>query len=290
MSFEKNCFFVSDLHGSEERYTKLFKSIELEHPAIVFIGGDILLSGLAFSKSSHNSNKNYIQKFLIPSFEFLKYKLKEQYPRIYLIFGNDDTRTEEQYIINAELKGIWEYIHNKKTTYEEYSIFGYACVPPTPFRLKDWEKYDVSRYTDPGCIAPEDGIHTVPVDEYELKYSTIKDDLNKLAGDDNLDKAVFLFHAPPHATNLDYAALDGTKIDNVQLDVHVGSIAIRRFIEKKQPLITLHGHIHESARITGSWHDKIGSTYCFSAAHDKKELALVRFNLDRPGEAERELI
>lgn len=38
------------------------------------------------------------------------------------------------------------------------------------------------------------------------------------------------------------------------MDVHVGSIALRRFIEARQPLLTLHGHVHESARLTGSWH------------------------------------
>jgi len=35
----------------------------------------------------------------------------------------------------------------------------------------------------------------------------------------------------------------------------VGSIAVRRFIEERQPLLTLHGHIHESARLTGDWRE-----------------------------------
>jgi len=34
-------------------------------------------------------------------------------------------------------------------------------VPPTPFLLKDWEKYDVSAYVDPGCVSPEEGYHRV---------------------------------------------------------------------------------------------------------------------------------
>ena len=204
--------------------------------------------------------------------------------------GNDDPKDEEAAIINAQKKNIFEYIHNRKTSYENFLIYGYAYVPPTPFRLKDWEKYDVSRFTDPGCIAPIDGIHTVPVDEHELKYSTIKEDLEKLTGNDNLEKSVFLFHTPPYNTKLDYANLDGKKIDGVEIDVHVGSIAIRKFIEKRKPMLTLHGHIHESARITGFWKDKIGDTLCFSAAHDKKELALVKFDLENPLEAIRELL
>jgi Icc-related predicted phosphoesterase len=64
---------------------------------------------------------------------------------------------------------------------------------------------------------------------------------------------------------------------------------MRRFIEARQPLLTLHGHVHESARLTGSWRDRIGRTHLFSAAHDGPELALVRFDLENLEAAWREL-
>ena len=79
-------------------------------------------------------------------------------------------------------------------------------------------------------------------------------------------------------------------IDYVPLDLHLGSIAMQRFIEQRQPLVTLHGHIHESARLTGSWRDRIGRTHLFGAAHDGTELALVRFDLDDLDSATRELL
>jgi Icc-related predicted phosphoesterase len=79
-------------------------------------------------------------------------------------------------------------------------------------------------------------------------------------------------------------------IDHVPLDVHLGSIAVRRFIEARQPLLTLHGHVHEAARVSGSWQDKIGRTYCFSAAYDGPELALVRFEPDKLDDASRQVI
>jgi hypothetical protein len=44
--------------------------------------------------------------------------------------------------------------------------------------------------------------------------------------------------------------------DHVPLDVHVGSVAVRRFIEDRRPLLTLHGHIPESALLTGSWRER----------------------------------
>jgi hypothetical protein len=169
-------------------------------------------------------------------------------------------------------------------------VFGYACVPPSPFRLKDWERYDVSRFLDPGCTPPEEGAHSVEFDADEVRFGTIARDLEALVGGEDLAEALFLFHAPPYRTALDRAALDGRTVDHAPLDVHVGSIAIRRFIEERQPALTLHGHVHESARLTGRWSDRIGRTHCLSAAHDGPELALVRFDPDDPGAATRELL
>jgi Icc-related predicted phosphoesterase len=156
--------------------------------------------------------------------------------------------------------------------------------------LKDWERYDVSRYVDPGCVSPEEGIRSVPVPEREKRFSTIGEDLERLTAGDDLAKAIFLFHAPPYRTKLDVSSGEGKMIDHVPVDIHLGSIAIRRFIEARQPLLTLHGHAHEAARVSGSWRDRIGRTRCLSAAHDGPELALVRFDLNRPDEATRELI
>jgi hypothetical protein len=42
--------------------------------------------------------------------------------------------------------------------------------------------------------------------------------------------------------------------------VHVGSRAIRQFIERHQPPLVLSGHIHESPRISCSYRDAIGRT------------------------------
>jgi len=133
-------------------------------------------------------------------------------------------------------------------------------------------------------------MRSAPVHEDEQRNATIKDDLDKLVGDDSLERAIFLFHAPPYNSSLDRAALDGKMIDHVPFDLHVGSIAIRRFIEEREPLLTLHGHIHESARLTGSWRDRIGRTHAFSAAHDGPELAVIRFAPEILDSATRELI
>ena len=65
---------------------------------------------------------------------------------------------------------------------------------------------------------------------------------------------------------------------------------VRRFIEERQPWVTLHGHVHESARLSGSWRQAIGRTRCFSAAHDGPELAVVCFDPADPQRAGRRLV
>jgi Icc-related predicted phosphoesterase len=285
-----NCVFVSDLHGSLHRYRCLFQVIAEERPQAVFLGGDLLPSGIAVSACETAGYQDFVTEYLTPEFTKLRDRLADAYPHIFLILGNDDARTEENTIRRGADRGLWKYVHNRKETFDSYQVYGYAYVPPTPFLLKDWERYDVSRYVDPGCVSPEEGIRSVPVAEHTKKYATIQDDLAQLVAGQNLRRAVMLFHTPPYQTKLDRAALDGKMIDHVPLDVHVGSIALRRFIEQHQPLITLHGHVHESAQLTGSWQDVLGRTYAFTGAHDGPELALIRFDPENPAAATRELL
>lgn len=279
------CFFVSDLHGKVDRYQKLFAAILENPPAAVFLGGDLLPHGL-----HQIDHADFLNDVLASGFRNLREQLGANYPRVFLILGNDDPRIEEEVIKEMAAQGLWEYVHDRKVQLGSHSIYGYNYVPPTPFLLKDWERYDISRYIDPGCVSPEEGIRTVLIPIREMKYATIQKDLNRLAGDDDVAQAVFLIHSPPYQTKLDRMALDGQMVDHAPLDVHVGSIAVRRFIEERQPLLTLHGHIHESARLTGDWRERLGRTFMFSAAHDGPELALVRFDLESLEEATRELI
>jgi len=64
---------------------------------------------------------------------------------------------------------------------------------------------------------------------------------------------ILLTHSPPHGTEVDFT---GTK--------HIGSTAIRRFVEKIQPLLVCTGHAHEGRGIT-----KIGRTIVVNAGPAK---------------------
>jgi Icc-related predicted phosphoesterase len=278
--------FVADLHGRPDRYEKLLAAVEAERPAAVFLGGDLLPGG----SWPGQGGGDFLLGWLGPRLETLRSRLAGGWPRVLAVFGNDDPRSEEASLGALEDRGLLEHAHGRRLEVAGHPVYGYACVSPTPFLLKDWERYDVSRFVDPGCVSPEEGYRSVAVPEGEAKWGTIAADLEALAGGDDVSRAVFLFHTPPHGTALDRAALDGRAVDHAPLDVHVGSIAVRRFVEARQPLLTLHGHVHESARLTGSWRERIGRTVCLSAAHDGPELALVRFALEAPGDATRELV
>jgi Icc-related predicted phosphoesterase len=285
VSLLTRCLFATDLHGHMDRYEKLLAAVERDRPSAVLIGGDLLAHPFA-----RHASPDFFRAFLRPRLVALRDRLGNDHPRVLVILGNDDPRSEVASVEELAAEGLLEHLHMRRTELGGFTFYGYACVPPTPFALKDWERWDVSRHLEPGCVSPEEGSRSVPADASDVRYGTIAKDLAGLVGSDGLERAVILFHAPPYDTNLDRAALDGHVVEHVALDVHIGSIAIRRFIEERQPLLTLHGHVHESARLTGAWRDRIGRTHLFSAANDGPELALVRFDLEDPASATRELI
>lgn len=282
------CFFATDLHGHPDRYDKLLASIIRHRPSAVFLGGDLLPRSAFLAIQSGQTD--FVHEYLVPTFLRARDALGAHYPDIFLILGNDDPRRCEKDFVEAAGDGLWHYVHAQKSLLGDFAIYGLAYVPPTPFVLKDWEHYDVSRYVPAGCVSPEEGSRTVPTEESETKWATIHKDLASLVGEDPLDHAVLLLHTPPCDTPLDRAALDGKTYEHVPLDVHVGSIAVKRFIEERQPLLTLHGHVHESARLSGEWKIRIGRTVCINGAHDGPELALVRFDLESPESATRDLL
>lgn len=279
------CFFTSDLHGSVPRYRGLLRAIEDELPEAVLIGGDLF--------SIHGSPAELLSEVFCPGLRRIALRAERAgrpTPRVLVILGNDDPRALEPLVLEAEADGLLEYVHLKTVPLGPYTLCGYSYVPPTPFLLKDWERYDVSRYVDPGCVSPEEGRLSVPVEARIVRHATIAQDLEELTQGLDPHRTLLLFHSPPYATKLDRAALDGRKIDHVPVDVHVGSIAIKRLIERWHPRLTLHGHIHESPRLTGAWRETLGETVALCGCHDGPELALVRFDPERPGEATRELI
>ena len=65
-------------------------------------------------------------------------------------------------------------------------------------------------------------------------------------------RAIFVGHSPPAGTGLALIH-DGSD---------VGSEATATWIREHQPLLTLHGHIHESPVVSGRHTESIGRTNC----------------------------
>ena len=275
------CLFASDLHGRTERYAALFGAIEREGPAGVFLGGDLLPHAAV--------SEGFLREQLLDPLRRLRREKGRSF-RLFAILGNDDPRVFEETLFRADAEGLLDYVHERTVPFGPFFVTGYSFVPPTPFARKDWEKYDVSRYVDPGCLSPEEGHRSVPVDLRRVRFETIAADLRRLAENAPPERTVFLFHAPPHRSSLDRAALDGKKVDHAPMDVHVGSVAVARFIEERRPPVTLHGHVHEAPRLTGRWRERIGATWAFSGCHDGPGLALVRFDPADPDGATREIL
>ena len=283
-------FFVSDLHGQTKRYLSLFKLARREIPRGIFMGGDLLPHGMDSSWMSSPAQEDFLLDFVFPELRSLREDLGKDYPQVFVILGNDDPRFHEDSLLDGEKEGLLNYMHGRKTNFGPFMVYGYSCIPPSPFLLKDWERYDVSRFVDPGCISPEEGRRTFGPTDRTIRFTTIAEELVELKGKDDLTRAICLFHCPPYDCNLDRAALNGKQVDHVPLDVHIGSIAIQRFIAEKQPMMTLHGHVHESRMLTGRWWDQFGGTVSYSAATEKPDLALVRFDPHQPGSASLELV
>jgi Icc-related predicted phosphoesterase len=90
---------------------------------------------------------------------------------------------------------------------------------------------------------PWDTFREAPEDDLAQKIESVAQHVP------DMGRTIFNFHAPPYGTGLDEApALDETlrPIHGGAVMKPVGSMAVRDAINKHQPLLSVHGHIHES--------------------------------------------
>jgi len=146
---------------------------------------------------------------------------------------------------------------------DKKDLVGYSFVPITPFGIKDWEKWDVPDEKNTISLQRKrlDGVVSYtgtwsPTTLSSENKESIRQDLTKEVYTANSRRTIYAIHTPPSTTSLDRISIG-----------HVGSIAVREFIEQHKPLATLHGHIHETVDITGAHHERIGETECYSCGN-----------------------
>jgi uncharacterized protein len=278
-------FFTSDLHGEIPLYHQALELASGSSATILILGGD-LLPALKMSRRYEDlvqEQQSFIAAFLLP---FFKRCLKADLRRILLIPGNWDPAYPEIFVESTE--GLVDLDRKSFHLGNGYEFIGYPFVPPTPFRPKDYEKMDDIEapwppQKNPSYVrSPGASSKLEPVDpqEYLRRSGTIAEDLEKIFPGKEGRRTIGIMHSPPW----------GTDLDIIYGGQSVGSRSIRRFIETFQPLMTLHGHIHEAPRLSGNYAQWIGRTLCINPGQLLSEdegfprLQGVVFDLSNPGE------
>jgi Icc-related predicted phosphoesterase len=168
--------------------------------------------------------------------------------RVIICPGNDDKFAIDD-IIRKDPRVIYgESV--KVDLDDQHEMISYGWTNPTP-----WNTY-----------------RECGEDKLEEKIEELTSTIN------NMNNAVFCFHCPPYDSIIDEAPLLNDDLTYVgysggePIRGPVGCKAVRKSIEKHQPLLGLFGHIHESA---GSM--KIGRTYCLNPGSEYTEAILKGF-------------
>jgi len=273
MEWEMIIVYTSDLHGNKELYQELFELAEQKKPQAIIIGGDMLPIHGPFHHSLQEQ-QDFIFSYLEPTIEgFLS---TSPQATVYAMLGNDDWQASNTHLSKLAEKGVLRLLHAARHDLGGgYDLIGYGHVPPTPFTIKDGERRDlhkdiVHQQRCTACASQGAKIVAVDPEQYFASVMSIEQELEQLPQGRDPLRTVYVMHSPPFKTNLDRLS-DGR---------WVGSRAIRSFIEKRQPYVTLHGHIHESSEISSTYWDHIGETICINPGQSTEELYGVVFNLE----------
>jgi len=273
--------YTSDLHGILDLYRAAGEAAVRTRADALIFGGDLCPgSPTGASLRLPIEQPEFILRRLSP----LLGEWRQAHPalRIFAIPGNDDCQTVLPALEELERKELIENLHQQTRTLGAYTLMGLSFVPPTPFHLKDFERWDDVPDPDshsysycclmgtPCGFREIENFHTyldsLPSIEQELRRLPVADPAHTVA----------VLHAPPFDTRCD-VLFDGR---------HIGSKALRNWIERNQPCFSLHGHIHESPKLSRSFFDRIGATTVINPGCDHTRPHLVFIDLDNPAEIE----
>jgi Icc-related predicted phosphoesterase len=239
--------FTSDLHGQGSLYEQLVAMVATRRPEAVLIGGDLCQHSMGVEGVAHQ--RLFLQGTLV---EFAR-RLREGSPgtTLLLLMGNDDWAANMS-CLEAHDGDLWRVLHERVVHVGGFPVAGLSWVPITPFTIKDWERWDDGEHETParleGWTSRAGDIERCRFDPGS-RTPTIAEALHALEAIAP-EGTLFVLHSPPR----------GTRCDVIHTGEHVGSRAIRRFVEARQPPLVLCGHIHESPRTSSSFRDELGRT------------------------------
>lgn len=274
---EFTLFYVADIHGSERCFRKFVNAAKFYGVDAVILGGDITGKALVplIERDSGDHEVRFMGEDRIlrteTDIEAMEKAIRFNgfYPfrigaEALASYENDDEARERYFasIMADELRRWLTFAD------ERLGGTGIGCLA-MPGNDDEVFTSDVLREAE-YLVNPEDRIVDLgPYQVLSLGYSNItpwhsprelseeqlEERLTVLG--DQLDPnrpAIYNIHVPPHASTLDDAPEIRSDLSVVGGSgarmVPVGSPAVRAAIERDQPLLGLHGHIHESRGVT----------------------------------------
>ena len=260
--------YVTDLHGSRWKYERTLALAEEAGAKLIVNGGDLLPHG-----RMHEDQALFIREFLDSHFA----ACQARGIRYLLIPGNDDLAAHDSLLDAACRKHpLAANIARNAASVGPYDFIGLDLVADFPFKLKDRARMDTRAAAFPpqspgGILSVPGGWKEIPDwPAYARTLPTIQDELAALPAPRDPARAVYVLHGPPAGLGLDVCR-GGTR---------VGSMAVARFLERVQPLLALHGHIHESPEESGAWRSAAGRTVCIQPGQAYDTLTAVVGNLE----------
>lgn len=263
-------FFATDIHGSEVCWRKFLNAAAFYQADMVILGGDVtgkvmvpitshqgywevVIGGEARRLESREEladaerqirNRGSYPAVMTP--DELDW-LKGQEHAIDQRFATEMTRSLDRWLDMADgkLKGTVPCVLNggNDDIWEIDGIIEQSpCVSFGEGKVIDLDGFQLASmgWTNP---TPWDTFREAPEEELTAKIDEVA------AKIPDMNRAIFNFHAPPHGTGLDEApALDDSlrPVHGGAVMKPVGSTAVRQAILGYQPLLSVHGHIHES--------------------------------------------
>lgn len=286
-------FFASDIHGSERCFLKFLNAGTFYKADVLIMGGDItgkvvvpiLPTGSAheahFLGQTHRAGTEDELKQLEKAIRFNGFYPARMTREEYDAMKGDEAAKDALFhrLVGASLRRWMEVAE------ERLSGLGIRCLI-NPGNDDEWIVDDIlgqSGYVEnrDGTVVDLDDDHemitvgysnTTPFDSpREMSEERLEEHLYGLAKKLRRPRgAVFTLHAPPFGSGLDSAPLLKDR-EVVTRGGHtvmapVGSRAVRAVIEEVQPLLGLHGHVHESRGVK-----KIGRTLCLNPGSEYSE-------------------